>query len=194
MNPTILHIAYIVFVVITTIIRWPYHKANQANTITKNKKDGAEKLLLALTALGMMWIPLLFIFTNWLSFADYELPFAIEVVGLFLAIPCLWLFYRSHKDLGRNWSPTLEVREGHNLVSQGVYKLIRHPMYTAIWVWCVVQPLLLQNYIAGFTGPIAFAILYFLRINKEEQMMVDQFGQQYLDYKKRTKRLIPYFF
>jgi protein-S-isoprenylcysteine O-methyltransferase Ste14 len=44
----------------------------------------------------------------------------------------LWLFYRSHADLGTNWSITLEIREQHRLITQGVYRRIRHPMYSAL--------------------------------------------------------------
>lgn len=106
----------------------------------------------------------------------------------------LWLFWRSHCDLGKNWSPTLEVREGYTLVSNGVYQTIRHLMYTSVWLLCVAQGLLLPNWIAGFAGLVSFGIMYVLRIGNEEQMMLEQFGNEYQVYMQQAKRLVPYLF
>jgi len=103
----------------------------------------------------------------------------------------LWLFYRSHADLGRNWSVTLEVRKGHELVQQGVYRSIRHPMYASIWIWCFAQGLLLANWLAGWYSLVAFAIMYFVRTPREERMMCDSFGQEYRDYMRKTGRVFP---
>jgi protein-S-isoprenylcysteine O-methyltransferase Ste14 len=105
----------------------------------------------------------------------------------------LWLFWRSHHDLGTNWSATLEVREGHTLITHGIYEKIRHPMYAAIWLWALGQGLLLRNWVAGWAGLLAFGTLYFLRVANEERMMLDQFGADYQRYQERTGRLLPKF-
>ncbi len=73
----------------------------------------------------------------------------------------LWLFFRVHKELGRNWSDLLEVREKHVLVTDGLYRYVRHPMYTAFFMWAVAQLLLLPNWIAGPAGLVGFGILFF---------------------------------
>jgi len=140
----------------------------------------------------MMVFPLLFIVSRFFSFADYQGNKLLQTLGLALLPFTLWLFYQSHKDLGRNWSASLEIREGHTIVDWGVYKHIRHPMYAAIWLWVIVQALILPNWVAGFSGLITFGLLYFMRIGKEEAMMLEQFGKAYTDYKKRTKRIIPF--
>ncbi len=49
-------------------------------------------------------------------------------------VAALWLFWRSHADLGRNWSQAFELRKGHELITHGVYRVVRHPMYAAIWL------------------------------------------------------------
>jgi protein-S-isoprenylcysteine O-methyltransferase Ste14 len=144
-----------------------------------------------------MWItgmilPLVAIFTPFLSFADYPLhpgAFAMGTVVLCLGI---WLFYRSHADLGRNWSISLEIREDHQLVRSGVYRLIRHPMYTAIFLTALAQALLLSNWLAGPSCFLAFLVMFALRIGREETMMLNKFGEAYGDYMNRTKRLIPH--
>ena len=192
MDPLIFKIAYIVILAGTSIIRYPHEKRNKANSISNDNKTTLEKTLLFLVFLGMMILPLLYILTPLFSFADYTLPFFAQITGIVLIVPILWLFRRSHKDLGLNWSVTLEIREGHNVVDTGVYKYIRHPMYSAIWLWGIAQALLLQNYIAGFSGLICFGMLYLLRVQKEEEMMLKEFGEEYRAYQKRTKRIIPF--
>ena len=133
-------------------------------------------------------------FYSWaVFFADYTLTLYAQVTGM-LVVPTLWLFYRSHKDLGLNWSVSLEIREDHEIVDKGVYKTIRHPIYAAIWLWVIAQALLLSNYSAGFAGIVSFALLYFLIVRKEEEMMVKEFGEPYRKYQKRTKRIIPFIF
>lgn len=93
--------------------------------------------------------------------------------------------------MGLNWSVSLEVRDEHTLVTNGIYSAIRHPMYAAIWLWVILQALLLNNYVVGFSGIVFFGLLYFLRVGKEEEMMIRQFGQQYKEYKTRTNRIFP---
>src|SRR6266568_943304 len=91
----------------------------------------------------------------------------------------LWLFYRSHADLGTNWSITLEVREGHRLITQGVYRGVRHPMYSALALYSVGQALVIPNWVAGLSNLVAFAVLIALRVGAEERMMAHQFGNEY---------------
>jgi len=194
MTRLIFEILFILFLVAMGFIRRPFEKQNKSNTIDIDKRDSEEKWLLGLVFLGMSIVPLIYILSPWLDFANYHLPFPIGVVGALLLIPTGILFYRSHKDLGQNWSVSLEIREEHSLVTHGIYKYIRHPMYTAIWLWVICQALLLQNYIAGFSGIVAFGLLYSIRVGKEEAMMEAQFGAQYDIYKQKTKRLIPNLF
>jgi protein-S-isoprenylcysteine O-methyltransferase Ste14 len=104
----------------------------------------------------------------------------------------LWLFRRSHVDLGRNWSISLEVRDHHALVKNGVYRLIRHPMYSSFFLLGVAQVLLLPNWFAGGSGLVGAGILYAFRVRREEQMMLESFGEEYRTYMTDTKRLIPW--
>ncbi|WP_299523585.1 protein-S-isoprenylcysteine O-methyltransferase [Winogradskyella sp.] len=192
MEPIFLKIGYGIILLGTSIIRYPHGRRNKANQIITNRKENLEKLLLGLTFLGMMIIPLIYMFTHLFAFANYNLPVSLQIIGILLIAPMLWLFYRSHKDLGQNWSVSLEIRQDHHIVDSGVYKYIRHPMYSAIWLWVIIQALLLNNYIAGLAGLISFGSLYFLRVKNEEQMMISEFGTEYVKYMQKTKRIIPF--
>jgi protein-S-isoprenylcysteine O-methyltransferase Ste14 len=103
----------------------------------------------------------------------------------------MWLFRRTHKDLGRNWSVSLDIRENHRLVTNGVYSFVRHPMYSAFWLWAIAQALLLPNWIAGFSGIVGFGTLFFGRVFEEEQLMLKAFGDEYRAYMQRTARILP---
>ncbi len=176
------------------VIRSPHQRESKKNNVAIDRKTAQEKVLLAVVTIGMVVLPLLYVFSPWLSIADYHPPIWIGYLGAIFFAVSLWLFWRSHHDLGKNWSPTLEVREGHKLITDGVYQKIRHPMYTSCWLWGVAQALLLPNWVAGLAGIISFSILYFLRVSNEEQMMLEQFGEEYKAYMQRTKRLVPYLF
>ena len=111
--------------------------------------------------------------------------------GVFLLACALLIFARAHKDLKTYWSPTLQIFEGHNLVTNGIYGYIRHPMYTSQWLVAFAQILLLQNWLAGPIGLIVFIPFYILRVQAEEKMMLDTFGDQYRDYLKKTGAVLP---
>ncbi len=152
-----------------------------------------EKLLLAAVSVAVLLLPLLYLFTPLLSFADYQLAWYVRWCGVAVMLLSLWLFWRSHVDLGKNWSVSLEIRENHEIVSNGVYRRIRHPMYGSIWLWGIAQGLTLGNWLAGWALLPAFAAMYFIRTPREERMMLEQFGDSYRQYSRQTGQLFPRF-
>ena len=172
-------------------IRIPHQRRNRQNRIVMHRITLTEVILVGGVALGMVLLPLASVATPWLRFADYTPSPALPICGLLLAAPTLWLFGRSHADLGRNWSGTLAVHDDHTLITHGVYSFIRHPMYVASWLWVMMQALLLPNYIGGLSGLVSFGLLYFVRVGEEEAMMRQQFGASYDEYAARTGRILP---
>jgi protein-S-isoprenylcysteine O-methyltransferase Ste14 len=77
------------------------------------------------------------------------------------------------------------------LITHGVYRTIRHPMYASGSLLSLAQALLLQNWVAGPAGVVAFLPLYFVRVPREEQMMLDHFGDDYRSYAAQTGRIVP---
>jgi protein-S-isoprenylcysteine O-methyltransferase Ste14 len=137
------------------------------------------------------FVPLVWVVAPIFAFADYPLRPAPLFAGVVCLTVGLWLFARSHADLGTNWSITLEVREKHQLVTQGVYRHIRHPMYLALLVYSMGQALAVPNWIAGPSYGVAMVLLFALRLAREERMMLEEFGSDYDAYMRRTKRLVP---
>ncbi|MFP6677496.1 MAG: protein-S-isoprenylcysteine O-methyltransferase [Pirellulaceae bacterium] len=147
--------------------------------------------LLIFAALGTTLVPVLWMTTKLFEFADYHLYPTPYVLGIVLMLIGLLLFYRSHADLGTNWSVTLQVRENHGLITSGVYSMVRHPMYTSMFLLGIAQALFLPNWIAGPAYLVSFGTLYVLRVRTEEKMMLDQFGTEYEQYMQRSGRLTP---
>lgn len=176
--------------IVGSVIRKVYTFRARGNKTAKKRKGALDIVLLSAAGVGLA-APLVYLFTPWLDFADYDLPVWLGWVGSAVFAVALLLLWRSHADLGRNWSATLNVREGHTLVTWGVYRYMRHPMYAAHLLWAIAQGLLLENWLAGWLFLAFFVPLYLLRVPQEERMMLEKFGEQYRQYMHRTGRLIP---
>ena len=172
-------------------IRYPYARRARRVAKVRSPYRSREFVLMSISATGLGIVPALYVFTDALRFADYPIQVWQPVLGAVLFAGALYLFRRTHKDLGRNWSVTLEVREQHALVTEGIYKSVRHPMYSAFWLWAVAQAVLLPNWVAGIAGIVGFGTLFFLRVGKEEAMMLATFGDSYRSYMQRTWRVLP---
>lgn len=156
------------------------------------KKDkGRERMLVFLVVTSQVVLPLLFLFSPFLSWANIILPKTSVFLGIPLLIAGLWLFLRAHADLGKNWSVALELNGQHQLITYGVYRFIRHPMYASFFLLGFSQGLLLQNWFAGWAALAAVSVMYRVRVSHEEQMMLECFGSQYQDYIESTGALIP---
>lgn len=190
MNPWFAKALVLAGMIVLIAIRAPHGQRSRGIKVMTSKRGRLELALLTLAWLAS-FAPLLWIFTQLASPADRSSSAIPLVAGSACLSAGLWLFHRSHADLGVNWSITLELREKHELVTEGIYRHVRHPMYLALLLYSVGQALVLSNWIIGPSALVAFTILVVLRVPREEQMMVEQFGSAYESYALRTKRLVP---
>ena len=189
---TVLKIAYWMGMLIEIIVRAPYQKTARDAAKTDQRASMTENLLLGLLTMVMMVVPLIYSVTNWLDFANYSLPGWLGWAGVLLLAGSLLVFARAHIDLKDNWSPTIEIHSGHTLVTNGIYRFIRHPMYASQLLWALAQILLLQNWLAGPLHLVFFVPFYLLRVRAEEKMMLDTFGEPYRLYAKKVGGVFPW--
>jgi protein-S-isoprenylcysteine O-methyltransferase Ste14 len=182
---------YFAAIVAEMAIRAPFARKRRVEKQIDRRISAQEKALLGFLFVAMFAIPIIYAATGWLDFANYSLPVWAGGLGAVLIVGAVIVFWRAHVDLGANWSPSLEIREKHALVTRGIYGLIRHPMYASQFVWVIAQPLLLQNWIAGWLDLVIFVPFYLLRARAEEAMMLDTFGDQYRDYMQRVGAIVP---
>jgi protein-S-isoprenylcysteine O-methyltransferase Ste14 len=192
MTPLAAKLFHLACMVAWWIIRRPFERKVRRNVIARDGLDLRERILLAISFSGLGIIPAVYVATGFPAALDQEFSAARAWMGAALFLAALVLFRATHKALGRNWSVTLKLREGHELITDGVYRWIRHPMYTAFWMWAVAQALLLQNWLAGPAGLIGFGTLYVFRIGREEALMRSRFGEQWDAYAARTRRILPF--
>ncbi len=194
MTPTIAKIFFICCVVGWWLIRFPHERKVRKNAIKTNRRDSMELLLLGISLTGLGLIPIAYVFTGFPAIAGRPFVPALAWLGIATGQFSLWLFWRTHKELGRNWSVSLEVRDKHELITGGVYRYVRHPMYSAFFLWAVAQFLLLPNWVAGLSGIVGFGTLYLFRVGREEKLMLDAFGEEYRAYMARTARVVPWIY
>lgn len=109
---------------------------------------------------------------------------AISAIGAIIA--CI-----SRYTLGKNWSLSVQRKENHQLIQSGIYKVIRHPIYTGLLLLFTGNALIVGNYRAIVAVLIVFVSLW-LKLKKEEKWLMKTFGTKYTDYKNQTKAIIPY--
>ncbi len=156
-----------------------------------SRADVGDRVLIVLVGLGQVFLPFVYAAKHVLAFADRPQPAACVALGAVSMVAGLWLFWRSHADLGDSWSITLELNADHRLVTQGLYRVVRHPMYASFLVLGLGQALLVANWIAGLSGIAALALLIVRRLPREEAMMIEQFGDEYRDYRRRVGAVVP---
>lgn len=181
------------------VIRFPHrmrHKrAMQQGRVRDSRISGGDVALDLLAFSAMEILPLIFVFSGWLRFADLRLPPGLSASATLLGglafAAGLWLLRRAHRDLAANWTPTVQILESHRLITGGVYARIRHPIYAAVWLMALAQALLLHNWIAGPAGLLGFLLVYWIRVPREERMMEDHFGDEYRRYREHTPAILP---
>lgn len=184
-------VIWCVFIVIWGAIRWRPNVRARSHVIKATHRTVKERVSLAVSFTGLGLLPGIWVFTGHPVHADHSVgPLALALGGVML-IGSLVMFRLTHRALGRMWSNSLDLRQGHELITTSVYTRLRHPMYTAFWLWAFAQVFVLGNWVAGLAGIVGFGALFFLRVGDEEAMMEREFGQTYRDYAKRTKRIIP---
>ena len=126
----------------------------------------------------------------WIKALDFGLPPWLRWIGFAIGLASLVLWTWTQVALDTLWSAQLQLRREHHLVVTGPFARMRHPMYTAMCGWGIGLALVTASWIFVFIALIVF-IVFFTRVPKEEQMMLQQFGDEYREYMSRTGRFLP---
>lgn len=161
--------------------------------ISLNRISILDTVLLLVHITGMILIPAEYVMRHRPASMDYYLPESIQWAGAGIFIAAIALFCISQAGLGRNFSATTEIRQGQKLITRGIYRYIRHPMYASYWLWGIAQALILPNWVAGLSMLVTFIPFYLERVPREERMMLEHFGDEYREYMARTGRVLPRF-
>ena len=126
-----------------------------------------------------------------LDFSILPNTFYIMILGLAITVLGLILTLSARISLGTNWSGAVTFKENHKLIEKGPYAFVRHPIYSGILLMGLGTIIFVGNFI-GVIGLVLLFISLFIKLKQEEKLMIEHFKKEYIDYKKRTKALIPY--
>ena len=130
------------------------------------------------------------IYLSWIAALTFSLPEWLRWVGFALGLASLAFWAWAQTALGKHWSAQLQLRKEHHLVTTGPYARIRHPLYSAMLGIGIAFALTSANWVFVVFAAAAIWGL-FMRIPREEKMMLEKFGDEYKEYMQRTGRFFP---
>jgi protein-S-isoprenylcysteine O-methyltransferase Ste14 len=163
----------------------------EENTLKKREEGLASKIAGVLGLIGFVSVLVYAINPSWLSWAALSLPLWLRWMGVGISLLGFILLQWAQNTLGKSWSDTPRMIKEQLLITSGPYQFIRHPIYTAFLLILGSTLLISANWLIGITW-IGMTVLEVLsRIGFEESLMLEYFGNQYREYRKRTGRLLP---
>ena len=128
---------------------------------------------------------------GWIVFLSILLPDWFRLIMVGVAVLGLWFVLWAYWALGKNWAPSVSgVRKDTVLVTTGLYGFVRHPIYLGIFISLSALALMVANLLV-ILPTIALLVVLYVSIDEEEVILIDRFGDEYREYKKRTPRFIP---
>jgi protein-S-isoprenylcysteine O-methyltransferase Ste14 len=177
------------FLVMQTASRLWFTRQKQPATNSRFAHKERELFFIRLTGAAML-LAYVYAFFPDTSSLGFCIPVAVRWTGAILMLAGNILFLLSHIYLGKQWSAELEIQPGHQLIVNGIYHWIRHPMYTGFLIFGLGLLLLSANLLGCAYLP-SVAIMIYFRLPSEEALLIDEFGEKYLEYHKTTSALIP---
>lgn len=145
-------------------------------------------LILAMSALGVI-APIV----DWGYFHENHNQLDwVTVLGIVTLLFGIYFRAWAVNTLGKFFTATVQIKDDHQLVTGGPYQIVRHPSYTGAFLAIVSSSLILHSWIGFIIAFLAMCLAYYVRINIEERELIGKFQDQYLQYKKTTKMIIPY--
>jgi len=145
-----------------------------------------------ITAVGAIGLILYLLSPPWWTWTHFPLGEWVQWIGIIVSIPPIFFLIWVHRHLDTQWSIALEFQEDHRLITSGPYKRIRHPMYLGIFIYTIGLILISSDLLVLLFFGFSILVNY-RRIPEEEQMMIDEFGDEYREYMKHSGKLVPPF-
>jgi protein-S-isoprenylcysteine O-methyltransferase Ste14 len=193
-DETIFRLIFIVLFISGTSISIYYRRrAQKASKDEITYREEGLFVMYALRLLGLgLWVAVIAYMTNpsWMRWASISLPVwfrwgAVGLAGIAWGL-ILWML----RSLGKNITSTVVTRKEHSLVMNGPYRWIRHPLYTFATLFYISLGLMAANWFIPLMTLVVFVLLA-VRTPKEEEKLIEKFGEDYQRYMQRTGRFLP---
>ena len=161
----------------------------EAKTFRRGAFERGSMMLIGVTLGVGLWLPLI---VNVLGFALFPIDIVGGLVALAVMLIGLGLRVWAAMTLGGYYTRTLTTTKDHRVVTTGPYSRIRHPAYLGVILLWSGFGVLSSNLVLALLFPVMFVAIYLYRISVEERMLVEVLGAAYVQYQRRTRKLIPF--
>jgi protein-S-isoprenylcysteine O-methyltransferase Ste14 len=174
------------------VVRIPRHVRSYESgekQLLESKLNIAARSLAGLAGFALLIVYL--VEPEWIGWAQLPMPNWMRWLGAVIGIAGIGGLIWVHRELGRNFSGTLQVRADQTLITSGPYRWVRHPMYTMMYLITISFFLLSANWGLGVIWIGGFTLVVISRLSKEDAAMEATFGDEYRTWASRTGRLLP---
>ena len=167
------------------------HSRPESETVKRREENTASQLAGVLSLIGFVTVIAHVANPAWMSWADLPFPAWLRWTGVGIAILGFVVLQWAQTTLGKNWSDTPRMLKEQTLITSGPYHFVRHPIYTAFLLILGSTFLISANWMIGLAWIGMVVLEIASRIQFEESLMIEYFGDQYREYMKKTGRLFP---
>ncbi len=185
----------IIFMTSMFISGYSRRKANKVTGEKVSWKDEGIVMILLLRIGGLLfWFSLIgyLIHPPILAWSKVGLPEWSRWIGVGTGFICAILIYWLFSSIGSNISPTVGTRKEHKLITHGIYRWVRHPLYSVGTLLFLSFAAIADSWFIAVMAVLAF-ILLALRLPNEEAHLIEKFGDEYREYMKTTGAFLPKF-
>ena len=179
-----------------SMVAWFLTEFLYKNILKSGKEDQKNK---DKSTLNILWLAIPFSIMSSI-FISYNTHFTIVdetwilYLGELLIVIGILFRYMIIKSLGKYFTVDVTIRQDHKIKKEGFYKYLRHPSYAFSLLTSLGLGLYLNNWLSLIFAFVPQFLAFAYRIKIEEQALVEQFGDEYLEYRKSTKKLIPFIY
>jgi protein-S-isoprenylcysteine O-methyltransferase Ste14 len=185
-------IAVLIFIIAISIGGYFRYRAEKSGERLSWREEGLAVLILLRLAGLSGWLSILVYLLNpaWMQWSAVSLPDWLRWFGVATATLSLPLMYWLFRSIGRNITQTVTTRKEHKLVTTGIYRWVRHPLYSVGTLLFGSFALIAANWFMALATLLGFVMLL-VRLPNEERHLIERFGDEYKEYMKRTGRFVP---
>ena len=194
-NETIFRLCFTVVFIGNTVISMYHHNRAVKLTgeiVTRPDEGKAIFLFRSLFSFPLIIAALLYmIYPRAMAWAAMPLPNAVRWLSVGLGFVSMWLVYWTFAALGESTTPTVMTKASHQLVTNGPYRWIRHPIYTSVSIYFISLSLIAASWFLLLDSLLGIAIMITVLTKREEEMLIRKFGNTYIEYMSHTGRYLP---
>lgn len=189
-KPSLIFHYKVIFIIAGSIAMW---FTQPAFTVEETESEKQSDKFSVILILAMSLVSVVSPVIDWAYFQTEHSGFTVfTALGVFVIVAGILFRAWSVRTLGKFFTPTVQIKPDHILVTKGPYSLVRHPSYFGAFLSITGGAVLLESAIGFLIGCLAMCLAYYVRISIEEKQLTAHFGNLYKQYKTTTKRIIPF--